>query len=201
MHIAMLDRELARATKGFADAVESPDASSIRSRVERVFAVVDNDPATWRMFMMPSEGGPPELYERLSWARTMALDCLVGLVRANTAPSDRADTELTARTLHAAYDEFVRLRLRDPDTYSIERLAAHAERITEAILGVGPVGATTKRERESRTIATVSTPGVELTLPQCATIRSGGGRGGQKVARVAIAAKLLTTKTGRHVAV
>ncbi len=37
--------------------------------VAGVLAADDADPATWRMFLTPSEGGPPELYELLSQAR------------------------------------------------------------------------------------------------------------------------------------
>ncbi|MFE3193588.1 TetR/AcrR family transcriptional regulator [Nocardia sp. NPDC059240] len=137
MQIALLDREFESAAAGFTTAVTPIDEElSIRSIVERVLAVVDEDPATWRLFMIPPEGAPPELYERLSWARTTVLDYLVNLVRTGTAPADLTDTDLTARTLHAAYDELVRLHLRDPETYTVARIATHAERITEAILGV-----------------------------------------------------------------
>jgi NAD(P)-dependent dehydrogenase (short-subunit alcohol dehydrogenase family) len=36
-----------------------------------VLDAVDANPATWRMFMLPSEGGPPELYERLAQAQAV----------------------------------------------------------------------------------------------------------------------------------
>ena len=65
------------------------------------------------MFLMPSEGGPPELYERPAQARSSVRTYLADalLARARAVP----DKDLTVRMIHAASDEIVRLRLSEPD--------------------------------------------------------------------------------------
>src|ERR1700712_4704964 len=73
MLIALVDREILRAGISFLQATDSgqnADGVTARDFVAGVLEAVDANPATWRMFMLPSEGGPPELYERLSQAQT-----------------------------------------------------------------------------------------------------------------------------------
>jgi hypothetical protein len=47
---------------------------------------------------------------------------------------DLPDPEYTERTLNAAGDELLRLRLSDPDAATHERLLAHVRRLTPALL-------------------------------------------------------------------
>ncbi|MDL9937216.1 TetR/AcrR family transcriptional regulator [Gordonia sp. ABSL1-1] len=140
MLIALVDREIDRAGQGFLGAVHYPAApTGFGAAMAGVFGAVDADPATWRMFMMPSEGGPPELYEHLERARAAVLGYVVGVIGKRSPEGDGAstadgDTELIARSLHAIADELVRLRLRDPDTYPVDRLLRHAGRVSAALL-------------------------------------------------------------------
>jgi AcrR family transcriptional regulator len=127
MLIALVDREILRAGMSFLQATDVGrigDGVTARDVVAGVLEAVDANPATWRMFMLPFEGGPPELYERLAQAQEVVRGYLSESLLGRAA---LADPDVTVRILHAACDEMVRLRLRDPATYTIDRLLAQVD--------------------------------------------------------------------------
>lgn len=133
MLIALVDREFLRAGVSFlqvTDDVRVADDVTARDFVAGVLEAVDANPATWRMFMLPSEGGPPELYERLAQAQAVVRE---QLSEALLGRASLADPDVTVRILHAACDEIVRLRLRDPATYTIDRLLAQVDWIAALV--------------------------------------------------------------------
>ncbi|MEO3787256.1 TetR/AcrR family transcriptional regulator [Actinocorallia sp. B10E7] len=129
--VALIDREVEHAFTGFRHAAARPVPSGedpFTAALAGVLEAVDAAPATWRMFMLPAEGGPPELHQRLARARAVTRSHLQKI----TGHQD--DPDLSIRVLHAVADELVRLRLTDPDTYSVDRLLAQARRIARAAL-------------------------------------------------------------------
>jgi hypothetical protein len=97
-----------------------------------VLRAADAHPATWRLFLFPPQGAPPELHERLAQAQVVVRQYFVGVlldINPNTP-----DAEYTARILNAAGDELLRLRLSDPEAATHERLLAHARRLTPGLL-------------------------------------------------------------------
>lgn len=89
---------------------------------------VQSDPVTWRLVLMPPEGAPPVLRERITAGRDAVVGVLAALVRPGLGPgTESPDPQLTARTLSAVADEAARLLLTDPEAYPIERLLAHAD--------------------------------------------------------------------------
>lgn len=138
---ALVDREFARASHAFLRAVmpSSPDQQDrFMAAMAGVLRAVDEDPATWRMFLMPSEGGPPELYEKLAQGQALTRQYFAALF-ASLSPETRLhaspDPELTIHLMHVIGDELVRLRLRDPQTYTVERLMAQFRWIAGEALG------------------------------------------------------------------
>ncbi|WP_200842084.1 TetR/AcrR family transcriptional regulator [Actinomadura sp. K4S16] len=130
--VALVDREIEHAFAGFREAAARPvhpDEDPFTSALAGILDAVDAAPATWRMFMLPAEGGPPELHQRLARARAVTRSHL------HRITGHAADPELSIRVLHAVADELVRLRLTDPDHHSTERLLAQARRIARATLG------------------------------------------------------------------
>jgi AcrR family transcriptional regulator len=135
--IALVDREAARAGAQFAQAItEAGDPSEEDGAFGHAFAGVlraaDAHPATWRLFLFPPQGAPPELHERLAQAQVVVRQYFVGVlldINPNTP-----DAEYTARILNAAGDELLRLRLSDPEAATHERLLAHARRLTPGLL-------------------------------------------------------------------
>ena len=93
--------------------------------------VVASDPGTWRLMLMPTEGAPAILRERVAGGRAAVVAQLAQAVRAGLGPSRSPDPELTAHMLSATADEAARLLLADPERYPVERLVAHARWLLE----------------------------------------------------------------------
>lgn len=139
MLVAMVDREFLHATTGFMLAIQRQPLTNqeqFTTALAGMLDAVDAAPATWRMFLMPPEGGPPELFERLSKARHMTLGYINMALEATgleTTIIVSEDRELTIRMMYAVAEELVKLRLQDPTTYTKERLLAQAEWLSRAL--------------------------------------------------------------------
>lgn len=136
LFVALIDRESARAGAQFAEAISGLDAvSDDRSLVvafDGVLAAVDAEPATWRLFLFPPQGAPPELYARLAQSEAVVLEFFVReLLR--TTPEVH-DPEYTARILHAAGRELLRLHVSDPQTATVERLRTFVRRLGSDVM-------------------------------------------------------------------
>lgn len=94
--------------------------------------VVRTHPMTWRLVLMPPQGAPEILRDRVEAGRAAVLGRLIEAVRpALRAQGGPFDAELTARILSALADEYARLILADPEQYPAERLLDHARWILE----------------------------------------------------------------------
>jgi AcrR family transcriptional regulator len=137
LFIALIDREAARAGAQFAEAIAaaqepSEEDGAFGQSFAGVLRAADANPATWRLFLFPPQGAPPELHERLAQAQVVVRQYFTSvLLRVNPGIPD---PEYTARILNAAGDELLRLRLSDPDAATHERLLAHVRRLTPALL-------------------------------------------------------------------
>ncbi|MGV0627458.1 TetR/AcrR family transcriptional regulator [Mycolicibacter minnesotensis] len=126
LFVALIDREIARAGAQFAEVIaEAPDSGSrggLAGRFDSVLQAADAHPATWRLFLFPPQGAPPELHERLAQAQDVVRAYLAGeLLRIYP---DLPDSEYTARVLLATARELLQLRLADPAAATHERLHA-----------------------------------------------------------------------------
>ena len=91
---------------------------------------VRDEPVTWRLVLMPPEGAPAQLRERIAEVRQQVTDQLAAvapqaLVQGGGPPPP--DPELTAINLQAISEEAARLLLERPAEFPIARLVAHAE--------------------------------------------------------------------------
>jgi AcrR family transcriptional regulator len=130
---ALTDRESARALGQLAAVVPRDLGAGGDAREELLrglrayLEVARADPGTWRLVLMPPEGAPALLRERIAQGRTAVLAQLAEVTRPGFGPGrETPDPELTAAMLSTWADETVRLMLTDPDRYPIERLLAHA---------------------------------------------------------------------------
>ncbi len=136
LFVALVDREAARAGAQFAAALaEQREAASIgddegafTEAFANVLRAADANPATWRLFLFPPQGAPPELHERLAHAQTVVRGYFQQVLL--DLNPDIPDPEYTARILNAAGDELLRLRLSDPESATTERLLDHVRRLT-----------------------------------------------------------------------
>jgi AcrR family transcriptional regulator len=88
---------------------------------------VSGDPVTWRLVLIPPEGAPELLRDRINRGRDAVVAVLADVVRPGLAPGrETPDPQLTARLLSALADEAARLMLTRPEQYPIERLMDHA---------------------------------------------------------------------------
>lgn len=100
---------------------------SLLAGLRGYLAAAEADPVTWRLVLMPPEGAPDVLRERIELGRAAVLAQLAEAIRPGFGPGrESPDPELTARMLSAFADEAVRLVLTDPERYPAERVLAHA---------------------------------------------------------------------------
>lgn len=131
---AMVEREGSRALAQLAEVLPGKLAADASPREDLLAALrgyleaVSADPVTWRLVLMPPEGAPAVLRERITAGRDAVVLALAEVVRPGLGPgTESPDPQLTARTLSAVSDEAARLLLTDPGEYPIERLVAHAD--------------------------------------------------------------------------
>jgi AcrR family transcriptional regulator len=128
---ALVDREGARALAQLAevlprDLTSGDPRENLLAGLRGYLAAAQADPVTWRLALMPPEGAPDVLRERVTQGREAVLALLAGAVGAGSGAGFSPDPELTARMLSAFADEAVRLVLTDPARYPPERILEHA---------------------------------------------------------------------------
>lgn len=128
---ALIERASSRAGAAFAAATTESARPTLRNAMARVLEAVDADPATWRMFLVAPQAGPPALTESLARGRARIRDVNMAAIDARSGTPD--DPELAARMLQVAADELVRLRLADPAIYTTERILAQIDSLGDAL--------------------------------------------------------------------
>ena len=122
---ALVERETARALAQLdipEDLTHDPRETligALRGYLEAVRA----DPTTWRLVLMPPEGAPAILHDRIEGGRAGVVEHLARAVGPGLGPGRGSpDPELLARMLSAVSDEGARLLLTDPERYPVERI-------------------------------------------------------------------------------
>ncbi|HEX2233805.1 MAG TPA: TetR/AcrR family transcriptional regulator [Thermoleophilaceae bacterium] len=130
---ALIDRETARALAQLGDVLigelEHGDdpVEQLLACLRGYLEVVRSDPTTWRLALMPPEGAPEALHDRIASGRAAIIGQLAGAISSGLpGRRESPDPELTARMLSAVADEAARLQLTDPERYPIERILDHA---------------------------------------------------------------------------
>jgi AcrR family transcriptional regulator len=133
---ALVERESARALSQLAAVLPTDlaggDPREILLAGQRGYLeVVASDPDTWRLLLMPTEGAPAILRERIAGGRAAVVAQLARAVAAGLGSARSPDPELTAHMLSATSDADARLLLDDPEQYPVERLLAHTRWMLE----------------------------------------------------------------------
>lgn len=140
---ALLEREGMRAVEQLMPLLPSPSADVgprdlLLGALRAFLEAVRDQPVTWRLVLMPPEGAPSLLRERIGEVRSEVTGRLAAVAPAALSGGEGAappDPELTALTLQAISEEAARLLLERPDEFPVERLIAHAEWLL-GLLGV-----------------------------------------------------------------
>lgn len=84
---------------------------------------VTRDPDTWRVILVPPEGAPPELAERVNAQRRVLLRALRGLLDwgLERRGGPALDADLFARAVFTLAEGAARLLLEDPDRWTVEQ--------------------------------------------------------------------------------
>ncbi|MEA2478222.1 MAG: hypothetical protein QOJ07_144 [Thermoleophilaceae bacterium] len=128
---AVVDRETSRARAqvsetALQDLSEGDPQQLMLESLDAYLRAVRDHPATWRLVLMPPEGAPETLRQRIEQGRRSVLAQLARAVRPALQAENAGDAELTASVLSAISDEYARLVLIDPHRYPPERLLRHA---------------------------------------------------------------------------
>jgi AcrR family transcriptional regulator len=142
---ALVQREQARAMDAMMAALpEVPGGGAEADPVEMLvagltafLAAVRDHPRTWQVMLLPPEGAPAELQDRLASERDMALSRLRALAEWGLplyAGPLGLDPELFARSLQGLAEGAARLVLADPDAYPVERFTGFARTMLAALI-------------------------------------------------------------------
>lgn len=131
--VTQLEHVLPRLPASDAD----PDSLLVDGLAAFLRAVAD-DPATWRVVLVPPEGAPGELRERVAAVRRRVRHALRELVEwgllQRGGPHD-LDTELFARSVQALSEGAAALLLADPEQWPVERFTSFARTLLAALDG------------------------------------------------------------------
>ena len=106
---ALVDRESRRALSQLPEAYDD-----LLAALTAYLGAVKSDPDTWRLVLMPQEGAPRLLHERIAAGRAAVI------ARLAMSGSNLPDAELAAHMLSAYADEAARLVLLED--YDVERI-------------------------------------------------------------------------------
>jgi AcrR family transcriptional regulator len=99
-----------------------PLIAALRGYLEAVQA----DPLTWTLVLMPQEGAPDVLRERIASGRAAVIGLLAQMLEQGFGRLGRSpDPELTARAFSALADEGARLILTQPESFDPDRILSH----------------------------------------------------------------------------
>jgi AcrR family transcriptional regulator len=119
---ALVERETLRALMQLREVLPT-DAGDLLAAFEGYLRAVRGDPVTWRLVLVPPEGAPSLLRERIAAGRAAVVAQLAIAVGPRAGSPD---PELTAHALSAVADAGARLMLDDAERFPRERLLAHA---------------------------------------------------------------------------
>jgi AcrR family transcriptional regulator len=128
---ALVEREGERALSQLATVLptslaEGDPREELLAGMRGYLEAVQADPVTWRLVLMPPEGAPLVLRERVEQGRAAVVAARAGTLGPAFGPGRASpDPELTARMMSALSDEGARLVLTDPDAYPPERVLSH----------------------------------------------------------------------------
>lgn len=141
---ALLDREHARALEQLAAVLpkasdERPLLDVIADGLRGYLDAVASAPLTWRLTLVPVEGTPASLHERMARDRAdvhtqLTTALTAGLRREGVDPA-LVDIDLVAHVAQGVSEHAARLVLTEPDAYPVERIMALADQAAALLAG------------------------------------------------------------------
>ncbi len=128
----VIERETSRALAQFSETAltnldEGDPRELMLNALDAYLNAVKSQPTTWRLILMPPEGAPQALRDKIAAGRDAALERLSAAVQPLVDRNpDMPDADLTARILSALSDEYARLALDRSGRFPVDRLVEHA---------------------------------------------------------------------------
>ena len=138
---ALVDREEARARAQLVEVlpgplVEGDPDETLLAALDAYLRAVEAAPDTWRLVLMPQEGAPQVLHDRIARGRAAVIVQLVESIAPGMGQGrESPDPELTALTFSALSDEAARLLLTQPRRFPVERIVDHARWLLRRLAG------------------------------------------------------------------
>ncbi len=136
---ALLEREERRAFQTLAEAIRpagGDPAAALLAWLQGVAQAIAAAPSAWRLMLLPSDGTPDVVRQRVERGRMIALEQTRLFTRsllARRPALDGLDEELTAHALLAACEQAAKLMIADPARYPPERLVQYAEKLLRVL--------------------------------------------------------------------
>jgi AcrR family transcriptional regulator len=134
---ALVDREGERAVGQLAAVLpnEFPSGDRIESLLTALrgyLEAVRAQPVTWSLVLMPPEGAPEAMRQRIADGRAAVVGQLAIAMSPGFGPGrETPDPELTARSVSEYADAMARLVLTEPDKYTVDRIIDHTRWLLE----------------------------------------------------------------------
>jgi AcrR family transcriptional regulator len=134
---ALVDREGERAVGQLAAVLpnEFPRGDRIESLLTALrgyLEAVRAQPVTWSLVLMPPEGAPEAMRQRIADGRAAVVGQLAIAMSPGFGPGrETPDPELTARSVSEYADAMARLVLTEPDKYTVDRIIDHTRWLLE----------------------------------------------------------------------
>jgi AcrR family transcriptional regulator len=130
---ALLDRQEQGALRQLLQAlpadVDTGDPATLVDTIRRLAESVAGDPDTWRPILLPPEGTPPAVRDRIGQSRDLVRARVQTLLEnaLERFGGPALDTELAAHALVAVAEHFGQMIVEDPPRYDTDRLVAAFE--------------------------------------------------------------------------
>jgi AcrR family transcriptional regulator len=137
---ALLDREQERVLLAIADAIptvplEGDPAEHLSRGIRSVLDAIRANPDTWRLILLPADGAPPEMRERITRHRERLVKTIEPMAAwgIERLGFEDLDAELIAHMIIGTAEDAGRLTLTQPDRFPPERLAKFATDLLHAV--------------------------------------------------------------------
>ena len=124
---ALVDRGNRRTLEALARVVPTPGGKPeevLLASLEAFLETVREDPATWRLALLPPESAPALLADRIARDRANVVRALTAVIEPWI--EGEADATLVARSLVAIAEESARVVLEEPTRATVERILANS---------------------------------------------------------------------------
>lgn len=136
MLVALVQREHEHARISYLGVIWQGNSAveAVCNQLAEILNDAHANPTSWRIFLFPSNGGPPELYAQLAISRRAVYHRLIELITSFTPHANPDAIGRAAKLINTSFSQLVQMRLTDPATHSPDQLLTLARVVSTALL-------------------------------------------------------------------